>query len=154
LKLWSDFEGQKEECMNWLKETDSKLHAVDLKPTLDTKFEQLNTLKDLQGEIKAKELELDAISDMALNIQRQAISSKTSGVSSSDLTVKYQQVAHKIKELTNKWQGYVNSHQSFDTQIDDCCQWLAEIKDKLSYCSDLSAYSQKDLETKLGTIHV
>lgn len=97
LKLWNDFEGQKDECMNWLKETDAKLHAVDLKPTLESKIDQLNILKSLQGEIKAKELELDAISDMALNLQRQAFSSKTTGVSSSDLTIKYQQISHKIK---------------------------------------------------------
>lgn len=93
LKLWNDFEGQKESCMSWLKETDSKLHAVDLKPTLDSKTEQYNTLLCLQGEIKAKELELDAISDL----QRQVVASKTSGVSSSDLATKYTQISHKIK---------------------------------------------------------
>jgi nesprin-1 len=59
-----------------------------------------------------------------------------------------------LQELTSKWQGYVNSHQDFDSHIDTCSQWLGEIKDKLAYCSDLSAYSQKDLETKLGTVHV
>jgi len=98
LRLWNDFEEKKEECMNWLKDTDTKLHAVDLKPTLETKVEQLNELKTLQGEIKAKELEIDAISELALNLQRQVVTSKSnSGASSSDLTIKYQQISHKIK---------------------------------------------------------
>jgi nesprin-1 len=58
------------------------------------------------------------------------------------------------QELTNKWSTYVSSHQEFDSQIDDSLRWLSEIKEKLAYCSDLSASSQKDLETKLGTVHV
>jgi hypothetical protein len=33
-------------------------------------------------------------------------------------------------------------------------QWLEDIKNKLAYCSDLSASSQKDLEGKLETIQV
>lgn len=100
LQLWNDFEGQKEACMVWLKATESKLHAVDLQPSLDGKMKQLNSLLSLQGEIKAKELELDAISELALNLQRQVMSSKReSGVSSSDLSIKYQQISHKIKVI-------------------------------------------------------
>lgn len=84
--------------MNWMKDTDAKLHAVDLQPTIDSKTSQLNELKSLQGEIKARELELDAITDMAANIQRQVFATKsTSGVSASDLSIKYQQISHKIK---------------------------------------------------------
>jgi len=59
-----------------------------------------------------------------------------------------------FQELINKWQGYSSSHQDFDTKVDECTTWLEEIKDKLSYCCDLSASSQKDLESKLGTVHV
>jgi nesprin-1 len=96
--MWNDFEEKKDECMNWLKDTDTRLHGVDLKPSVETKVEQLNELKNLQGEIKAKELEIDAISELALNLQRQVVTSKSSsGVSSSDLTIKYQQISHKIK---------------------------------------------------------
>lgn len=35
----------KEQCLAWLRETDTKLHAVDLKPTLDEKKQQLEILK-------------------------------------------------------------------------------------------------------------
>lgn len=141
--------------MDWLKEADTRLHAVDLKPDLPTKIEQLNNLKGLQGEVRAKELEVDAISELALNLQKQIMaSSRMSSASTSELTIKYQQVSHKVKELTNKWQGYVSTHQDFDAQISECSRWLAEIKEKLSYCADMSASSQKDLEVKLGTVHV
>ncbi|ODN01313.1 Nesprin-1 [Orchesella cincta] len=153
LSLWQDFEAQKEKCMDWLKEADTKLHAVDLKPNLPSKNEQLNDLKTLQGEVRARELEVDAISELALNLQKQIVATRMSSASSSELTIKYQQVSHKVKELTNKWQGYVSTHQDFDTQIADCSRWLGEIKEKLSYCADLSASSQKDLEVKLGTVH-
>lgn len=139
--------------MDWLKDADTRLHAVDLKPNLSTKTEQLNDLKTLQGEVRARELEVDAISELALNLQKQIMSSRTSSASTSELTIKYQQVSHKVKELTNKWQGYVSTHQDFDAQIAECSRWLADIREKLSYCADLSASSQKDLEVKLGTVH-
>lgn len=35
----------KDQCLSWLRETDTKLHAVDLKATADEKKEQLELLK-------------------------------------------------------------------------------------------------------------
>jgi len=48
----------------------------------------------------------------------------------------------------------VTSHLEFESHIAECMQWLEDIKNKLAYCSDLSASSQKDLEGKLETIQV
>lgn len=58
------------------------------------------------------------------------------------------------QDLTNRWQHYVNSHQEFETKSSECRHWLDDIQKKLEYCSDLSAGSQKDLETKLDMIQV
>lgn len=57
-----------------------------------------------------------------------------------------------MKELTTRWQQYVTSHQEFDNQIGECTEWLADFNSKLEFCSDLSATSQKDLESKLEII--
>lgn len=141
LENWSDYEDLKEKCLQWVRETDTKLHQIDLKPTFAEKQTQLQQLKELQGEIRAKELEIDRVTERGQQLKR-------IGSQVSDLGIKYQQICHKVKDLTTRWQQYVNNHQDFNTKVDQCQQWLDDIKTKLSYCSDLSSFSQKDLETK------
>ena len=51
LQQWNEFEAMKERCLTWIRETDTKLHAVDLKPTFEEKKEQLERLRSLQGEV-------------------------------------------------------------------------------------------------------
>lgn len=150
LQQWDEFEKLKEQCSAWIQRTDMQLHAVDLKATNREKKEQLDALKILQGEVRAKELEIDNVNDKAQSLYKGLASARYSQM--SDLAPKYQQVSHKVKELNTRWQQYVTSHQEFDNQISECTQWLDDIKDKLEYCSDLSATSQKDLELKLATI--
>lgn len=150
LQQWDDYEKMKDECIAWIRDTDNKLHAIDLKATNQEKKDQLEALKSLQGEVRAKELEIDNVSEKAQQLYRGLASARYSQV--SDLMPKYQQVSHKVKELNSRWQQYVTSHQEFDNQISECTQWLDDIKEKLEYCSDLSATSQKDLEGKLATI--
>lgn len=139
----------KEQCLAWIRETDTKLHSVDLKPTLKEKIAQLNELKNLQGQVRAKELEIDAVTEKAQLLNKN-LSSRSSQV--SELGVKYQQVSHKVKELTARWQQYVNSHEDFNSQVAQCDQWLEDVRNKLSYCSDFNSSSQKDLEAKLEAV--
>lgn len=150
LEGWSEYEALKDQCLAWIRETDTKLHMVDLKATCKQKRGQLEILKTLQGEVRAKELEIDTVTERAQQLNKGTVGSRVSQI--SELGVKYQQVSHKVKDLTSRWQQYVNSHQEFDSQIAECSQWLEDIKNKLAYCSDLSASSQKDLERKLETI--
>lgn len=149
LKDWSEFEALKENCLSWLRETDSKLHLVDLKPNAVEKNSQLEYLKLLQGEIRAKDLEIDRVTEHAQQLTK-GIGARSSQI--SELGVKYQQVSHKVKDLVSRWQQYVNTHQDFDSQTQLCQNWLDETKNKIAYCSDLSSSSQKDLENKLATI--
>jgi hypothetical protein len=45
LGQWNEYEKMKDECLAWIRLTDSKLHSVDLKATLQEKIDQLETLK-------------------------------------------------------------------------------------------------------------
>lgn len=150
LQQWDDFEKLKEQCSVWIRETDNQLHSIDLRATNAEKKEQLEALKRLQGEVRARELEIDNVSEKAQQLYRGLASARYS--QASDLMPKYQQVSHKVKELNARWQQYVTAHQEFDNQCSECGQWLEDIKEKLAYCSDLSATSQRDLEGKLATI--
>ena len=91
LQQWSEFEQLKDQCLSWLRETDTKLHAVDLKATVKEKRNQLEMLKKIQGEVRAKELEIDSATEKA----QQLFKGRNS--SASELGVKYQQLSAKIK---------------------------------------------------------
>lgn len=149
LQQWDEFEKLKDECINWIRAMDNKLHSIDLKATFDDKKAQLEDLKQLQGEVRAKELEVDNVSEKAQLLHRGA-TAKYSQI--TDLIPKYQQISHKVKELTARWQQFVNGHQDLDGQINECTEWLGDINAKLDYCSDLSTATQKELQNRLGTV--
>lgn len=150
LQAWNEYESLRDQCLIWIRDTDTKLHAVDLKSTCSEKETMLDMLKTLQGEVRAKELEIDSVTEKAQQLHKGVMTSRSSQI--SELALKYQQVAHKVKDLTTRWNQYVTNHQDFDSSFKECSQWLGDIKNKLAYCSDLSATSQKDLVGKLETI--
>lgn len=91
LQQWDEFEKLKEECISWIRDTDNRLHAIDLKATCAEKQTQLDELKGLQGEVRAKELEIDNVSEKAQLLHRGAASTRYSQI--TDLIPKYQQVS-------------------------------------------------------------
>lgn len=147
LQYWNEYESLRDQCIGWLREVDTNLHAVDLKSTAAEKEEQLLVLKACQGEIRAKELEIDEVTERAQILYKGMSGSRN--VQISELVLKYQQILHKVKDLNTRWQQYVTNHQEFDSQITELTNWLSGIKEKLAYCSDLSSTSQKDLEAKV-----
>ncbi|KAG5889994.1 hypothetical protein JTB14_035906 [Gonioctena quinquepunctata] len=148
LDNWNEYESLKDNCLLWIRNTDTKLHSVDLKATASEKKDQLESLKSLQGEIRAKELEVDQVTERAQQLNK-GLMGRPSQI--SELGVKYQQICQKIKDLTSRWQQYVTSHQDFDSQIDQTKHWMEDIKEKLAYCSEINGASQKDLKSKLET---
>ena len=151
LDQWNDFEALRDSCMDWVRNIESTLHSIDLKPSLVEKKNQFDKLKDLQGEIRAKELEIDNVTEKAQILLR-SLPNSNSKHSVNELVQKYQQLSHKIKDLTTRWQQYYVSHQEFDRQVSDYSAWLNDLKAKISYCSDLSGNSQKEMENKLTRI--
>ncbi|KAJ8930094.1 hypothetical protein NQ314_017138, partial [Rhamnusium bicolor] len=149
LEHWSEYEALKDRCLTWIRDTDTKLHSVDLKATADEKEDQLELLKSLQGEVRAKELEIDQVTERIQQLNK-GLMSRPSQI--SELGVKYQQICQKVKDLTSRWQQYVTSHQDFDSKVAQCEQWMEDIKEKLAYCSEINTATQKELENKLETI--
>lgn len=45
LNSWNEFDTLKESCLTWLRETDYKIHAIDLKNSLEEKRSQFEELK-------------------------------------------------------------------------------------------------------------
>ncbi|XP_038215060.1 nesprin-1 [Zerene cesonia] len=150
IQQWNEYENMKDQCLAWIRNTDNQIHGVDLKATLPEKQEQYNKFQELQGEVRAKELEIDNITERAQHLYTGMLGPRGSQI--SDLTVKYQTLCQKVKDLTNRWQQYVKTHQEFSSNVTECSQWIEELRDKLDFCADLSSCSQDDLETKLVLI--
>ena len=151
LNQWVDFETTKDEIQTWLRETDNKLHSVNLKSTLQEKKQTLDMLKTLQGEVRAKELEMDQLTERAQSLgQGSQNSARSSQI--NELSTRYQQISSKVKEVHTKWHSYVTYHTDYDGRVNECSNWLQDIKKKLSYCSDTTATSQENLEKKMETI--
>lgn len=110
LQQWTEYEQLKDHCLTWLRETDTKLHAVDLKAVISEKRDQLEELKKLQGEIRAKELEIDSVTERAHQLSK----GRSSLV--SELGVKYQQISQKVKvkhDQESYWRSAVRSTRNF-----------------------------------------
>ncbi|CAG9785832.1 unnamed protein product [Diatraea saccharalis] len=150
IQQWNEYENMKDQCLAWIRNTDNQIHAVDLKATLPEKQEQFKKFQELQGEVRAKELEIDNITEKAQHLYTGVLGPR--GLQISDLSMKYQNLSQKIKDLTNRWQQYVKTHQEFASNVSACSQWIEELRDKLDFCADLSSSSQDDLETKLVLI--
>ncbi|KAL4710682.1 hypothetical protein ACJJTC_003318, partial [Scirpophaga incertulas] len=150
IQQWNEYENMKDQCLAWIRNTDTQIHAVDLKATLPEKQEQFNKFQELQGEVRAKELEIDNITEKAQNLYTGVLGPRGSQI--SDLSLKYQTLSQKVKDLTNRWQQYVKTHQEFASNVAECSQWIEELRDKLDFCADLSSSTQDDLETKLVLI--
>lgn len=149
IQQWNEYENMKDQCLAWIRNTDNQIHAVDLKASLPEKQEQYKKFQELQGEVRAKELEIDNITEKAQSLYT-GVGPRGSQI--SDLSVKYQTLSQKVKDLTNRWQQYVKTHQEFSSNVTECSQWIEELRDKLDFCADLSSCSQDDLETKLVLI--
>ncbi|ETN58450.1 calmin [Anopheles darlingi] len=147
---WTDYEKIRTDCMNWMRDIDAKVHSVDLKATLIDKKATLDYLKSLQGEVKAKELEIDNFTEKAQQLYRGYLSSRNSQI--SELAVKYQQTSSRVKELVGRWQQYVIQHQELETRIGEHRDWLNAVREKLNYCADMSSTSEKELQSKLKLV--
>ena len=150
IKQWQEYENMREKCLSWLRETDTKLHAFDLKSSLTEKCSQLETLKCLQGEVRAKELEIDAVTERAQQLHKEH-SMRNSQL--TELSVKYQNVSTKIKDLNIKWQQYVTSHRDYEEKLKECKIWIQDINEKLTQSLDMNMLSQQDIESKIGVIN-
>ena len=150
IKQWQEYENIRDNCLTWLRETDTKLHAFDLKSTLDEKVQILEEIKSLSGEIKAKGLEIDSVTERAQQLHKEH-SMRNSQL--TEISVKYQNVTTKIKDLNVKWQKYVTAHREYEEMLNSCNSWILDISNKLASALDMSMLTQEDIEKNIRIIN-
>jgi nesprin-1 len=150
IKQWQEFEIMKEKCLAWLRETDNKLHSFDLKTSFEEKSQQYEALKELQGIVKAKELEIDAVTERAQLLYKEH---STRNTQLTELSVKYQNISCKIKDLTFKWQQYVGAHREYEEKFLSCQNWINEIAQRLAKVQDLNMLSSEEINAKVSVLN-
>ena len=151
IKQWQDFESIKDQFLSWLIDTDTKLHAFDLNESLMSKTKQLQKLKTLQGEIKSKELEIDSVTEKSNQLYKEH-SMRTSHL--TEISVKYQNICSKVKELVAKWQQYVGTHSEYEARLGESIEWINDIDIKLSRAQNMCMITQTEIEAKINAINV
>ena len=150
IKQWQEYENLKDSCLTWLRDTDTKLHAYDLNSNLAEKTLQLERLKTLQGEVKAKELEIDTVTERSQQLHKEH-TMRTSHL--TELSVKYQNIQVKVKDLFTKWQQYVGTHSEYEARLSECNAWVADINTRLARAQDMGMLTQTEIEAKIAALN-
>ena len=140
IQQWAEFETEREKCLSWLKNVDTQLHTFNLKSTLQEKTGQLEELKKMQGVIRAKELEIDSVTEKAQQLNKGLQPMRSSQI--TELTVKHQQVSVKVKDLIQRWQQYVSTHAEYNAVLKECGEWLSAKEQELAKVSGMGLGSQ------------
>ena len=140
IQQWAEFETEREKCLSWLKNVDTQLHTFNLKSTLQEKTGQLEELKKMQGVIRAKELEIDSVTEKAQQLNKGLQPMRSSQI--TELTVKHQQVSVKVKDLIQRWQQYVSTHAEYNAVLKECGEWLSAKGQELAKVSGMGLGSQ------------
>lgn len=146
---WEEYDRLKDQCSTWMRSADSELHSINLKATAEEKKEQLDRLIHLQGEIRAKELEIDQLTEKAQQLTK-GVNKRNSQI--PEIESKYHQISQKVKDTTTKWQQFVISHQDLESTILQLEEWLQSLGDKLTNCENIKNATQKDIEKKITII--
>lgn len=141
---WDGFERIRDDCMSWITTINNKLYSMDLKETKADKIRQLEEIQEFQGEIRAKELEIDNLIEKS-----QSLLTNAGRLPTADILPKYQQLVNKVKDLNTRWQNHVSSHQQYDTKLSECQVWLDSLKTQIAHCAK---NSPRDLGEKLKII--
>ena len=150
IRQWQEYESLKDNCLTWLRDTDTKLHAFDLNSNLAEKTLQNEKLKALQGEVKAKELEIDTVTERSQQLHKEH-TMRTSHL--TELSVKYQNIQAKVKDLFTKWQQYVGTHSEYEARMAECKAWVTDINTRLGRAQEMGMLTQSEIEAKISALN-
>ncbi|KFM65651.1 Nesprin-1, partial [Stegodyphus mimosarum] len=149
MKQWSDYEERVKEMMTWMKDVESSLQNICLKEGLPEKRAQLEKLKNIQGDIREKELEIDALTDKIHQLHKGPSKRRVSQL--SELGIHYQILVSLARDTYTKWNQYVIDHQDFINHASEFEKTLTEIKAKLEQCQSPEG-TLEDVQEKLAIV--
>ncbi|XP_049267233.1 muscle-specific protein 300 kDa, partial [Rhipicephalus sanguineus] len=149
LSRWEEHHVQVEKLQQWMSEKDAELQGLLLCDTLEAKRSRLEKLQETLRELRAKELEVDSLTERAQQLHGGHSTRRSSRL--ADLALRYQQLLVALTEAVTKWTQYVSNHQTLDKQVADAQQQIKQANEKLDQC-ELADGSLSQLESKLAII--
>ncbi|CAL1291409.1 unnamed protein product [Larinioides sclopetarius] len=149
MNQWTDYEERVSEVQAWMKEIENSLQSICLKESLSEKRLQLEKLKNIQGEVREKELEIDALTDKMQQLQKGPSKRRISKL--SELGITYQNLVSRARDTYAKWNQYVIDHQEFLSIVAEFQKHLTDLKQKLELCQTPEG-TLEDIQEKLKTV--
>ncbi|XP_040360174.1 nesprin-1 [Ixodes scapularis] len=150
LGRWQEHHEQVEQLQQWMSEREAELQGLLLCDTLEAKRKRLEKLQETLGELRAKELEVDSLTERAQQLHGGHGGGRRSS-RLADLALRYQQLVASLGEAVTKWTQCVANHQALDKHIAESQLQISQANDKLSQC-ELTDGSLGQLENKLAII--
>ncbi|GIY32234.1 nesprin-1 [Caerostris darwini] len=111
----------------WLAKKEHLVREQALRSSLETKQAQLQNVKNMEGEILAKQPDISSLSAKTEQLRGDtALIARMSRILN-----KYQNLKNAAKDSVRKWELYVKEHEYFEKKLAEVLKWLEEPEKKL-----------------------
>ncbi|CAH1803094.1 unnamed protein product, partial [Owenia fusiformis] len=132
LEDYSSYELFYEALTQWLRDMETKLKGIDMKPDLYEKQTQLDKIKVLQDDIVDKQTDFEDVVIKAHDLQGtdSRLASHT-----NQLNTRYQELQTNTKIAVSKWESYIKSHAAYSEAYSECSQWCSSLSGDITSCN-------------------
>ncbi|XP_025103982.1 nesprin-1-like isoform X4 [Pomacea canaliculata] len=152
LMQWTSYVDGQDSLTRWMSETEAALRAdTDLRNTLQEKRQQLQNYRTVLQDILSHQRLVDSVVEKAQGVLHSTSNSDVA----SFITVtssRYEKLASDAKGLIARSEQHVAIHQQYQESLQAAVDWLSQMKDKLSICTDTSG-DRATLQNKLDRLH-
>ncbi|XP_076442566.1 muscle-specific protein 300 kDa-like isoform X3 [Babylonia areolata] len=136
LMQWTSYVDGQDSLTRWMSDTEATLRAdMDLRNTLQEKRQQLQKYRSVLQDITSHQRLVDSVVEKAQGVLQ---STSNSDVASFITTIssRYEKLASDAKAMIIRSEQHVSIHQQYQESLQAAVDWLSQMKDKLSLCSD------------------
>ncbi|KAL8590280.1 hypothetical protein ACOMHN_006396 [Nucella lapillus] len=136
LMQWASYVDGQDSLSRWMAETEAALRTdMELRNTLQEKRQQLQNYRSVLQDITSHQRLVDSVVEKAQSVLQ---STSNPDVASFITTInsRYEKLASDAKTLIGRSEQHVTTHQQYQESQQAAVDWLSQMKDKLSLCSD------------------
>nr|KAG5692778.1 hypothetical protein BaRGS_009394 [Batillaria attramentaria] len=136
LMQWTSYVDGQDSLTRWMGETEAALRAdMDLRNTLQEKRQQLQNYRSVLQDITSHQRLVDSCVEKAQGVLQSTSNSDVASFITS-ISSRYEKLASDAKAMIVRSEEHVAIHQQYQESLQASIDWLSQMKDKLSICSD------------------
>ncbi|KAK7104412.1 hypothetical protein V1264_019133 [Littorina saxatilis] len=151
LMQWTSYIDGQDSLTRWLSDTEAGLRAdMDLRNTLQEKRQQLQNYRSMLQDITSHQRLVDSVVEKAQGVLQSTSNSDVASFITS-INSRYEKLTSDAKAEIMKSEQNVATHQHYQESLQGAVDWLSQMKDKLSLCSD-STGDRTTIQNKLDRL--